>query len=202
MAGLAVNRRLKRRGFLQLLAALALAPGSAMASTPEDFVQIVAGDIMALASSGLGKKPMRAKFNSVINKYADVRQISMRALGTFQKDLKPGDKDDFIKLSLAYVSAFFVYYAEEFQGAVFEVKSTSEQGKFITIAGEVRTRDGDTSPVRWRLVPSGDGYRLYDVNVRGVWLSIALKDRYTDILKHSKGSFEPLFAELRSAEDW
>lgn len=126
----------------------------------------------------------------------------MRALGPFQKNLKAGDKKEFIELALAYVSAFFVYYADEFQGAVFDVKSTSTQGKFVTIIGEVRTRGGSTSPVRWRIIPAGGSYRLHDVNVRGVWLSLALKDRFTDILKRSKGDFDPLFAELRSAEDW
>ena len=202
MSGSAAKMRLARRGFLGLLGGALVMPGAARAATPEDYVQTVAKDVMALASSGLGKKPMRVKFNAVISKYTDIRQISMRALGTFQKDLQPGDKDDFIKLSVAYVSAFFVYYADEFQGAVFDVKSMSEQGKFITIIGDVRTRSGGSSAVRWRLVAAGNGYRLHDINVRGVWLSLALKDRFTDILKRSKGNFEPLFAELRSAEDW
>ena len=125
MVGSAMRRRLGRRAVLGLLGGVFLAIGKAEAATPEDYVQTVAKDVMALASSGLGKRPMRAKFNGVISKYTDIRQISMRALGPFQKDLKPGEKDDFINLSLAYVSAFFVYYADEFQGAVFDVKSNT-----------------------------------------------------------------------------
>jgi phospholipid transport system substrate-binding protein len=193
--------RLGRRRFLGLMCAAAWA-GPALAATAEDYVQSVAKDVMALASSGLGKKPMRAKFNGIVNKYSDIKQISTRALGPYAKQLPAGQKKEFFDLALAYVSAFFVYYADEFRGAQFDVKTTNKQGNFTTIAGEVRDKKGNTSPVRWRLTPAGGGFRLHDVNVRGVWLSLALKDRFTDILNRSRGDFEPLFAELRSAEDW
>jgi ABC-type transporter MlaC component len=56
--------------------------------------------------------------------------------------------------------------------------------------------------VRWRLTPSGSSYRVSDVNIKGVWLTISMKDRFSKVLKTSKGDFEPLFAELRKAETW
>ena len=56
--------------------------------------------------------------------------------------------------------------------------------------------------MRWRLVPTGDAYRINDVNLKGVWLTISMKDRFTKVLTKSKGDFEPLFAELREAEKW
>jgi len=52
--------------------------------------------------------------------------------------------------------------------------------------------------VNWR-VTSG---RVSDVNVSGVWLSLQLKKRFTDILRRADGNFNPLFAELRSAGSW
>ena len=33
-------------------------------------------------------------------------------------------------------------------------------------------------------------------------MTISMKDRFTKVLKKSKGDFEPLFAELREAETW
>jgi hypothetical protein len=35
-----------------------------------------------------------------------------------------------------------------------------------------------------------------------VWLTIAMKDRFSKVLKASKGDFAPLFAELREADKW
>ena len=64
------------------------------------------------------------------------------------------------------------------------------------------TGKGGREQVRWRLVPSGGGYRVSDVNIKGVWLTISMKDRFNKVLKNSKGDFGPLFAELREAETW
>ena len=61
---------------------------------------------------------------------------------------------------------------------------------------------GGREQVKWRLVPSGGGFRVADVNVKGVWMTISMKDRFTKVLNKSKGDFEPLFAELREAETW
>ena len=41
-----------------------------------------------------------------------------------------------------------------------------------------------------------------DVNIKGVWLTISMKDRFSKVLKSSKGDFGPLFAELKEAETW
>ena len=88
------------------------------------------------------------------------------------------------------------------KGVSLEVKSTAKQGKFTTIMSNVVFGDGDTRPVRWRLLPAGGGFRVQDVNLKGVWLSISLKERFTTKMKRDKGKFDRLFEELRSAESW
>jgi ABC-type transporter MlaC component len=195
--------KLSRRDvILALAAAFAVPGGPALAATAEDYVKDVAGDVIALANSGLGKVAMRSRFTSLLNQYADARNVSLIALGPFQKKIPPDRRDEFFKWSTFYITAFFVYYIDDFKGAGFEVKNTSQQGKFTTVVGSVQFKGGDTSPVRWRLVPAGGGFRINDINIRGIWLSLQLKKRYNDILKRSKGDFDPLIEELKSAQTW
>jgi phospholipid transport system substrate-binding protein len=194
---------LTRRDVILALAAAATFPASpAMAATAEDYVKDVASDVISLANSGLGKAAMRGRFSSLLNRYADARNVSLIALGPYQKKIPVAQRDEFFKWSLFYITSFFVYYIDDFKGADFDVKNTSQQGKFTTVAGNVRFRGGNTSPVRWRLVGGGGGYRVNDVNIRGVWLSLSLKKRYNDILNHNKGDFGPLIEELKSAQSW
>jgi phospholipid transport system substrate-binding protein len=56
--------------------------------------------------------------------------------------------------------------------------------------------------VKWRLTPSGGGYRVSDINIKGVWLTLATKKRFNDVLGRSKGDFSALFAELKEADTW
>jgi ABC-type transporter MlaC component len=122
----------------------------------------------------------------------------MLALGNYRKNLPPGRKEEFVRLVGQYIAAFFVYYIDEFRGTALEIKSSAPQGK-VTLVDSRITNGG---PVRWRIGGSGGGFRVMDINVRAVWLSLQLKQRFSDVLKRNKGDFNALFAELKSAENW
>jgi ABC-type transporter MlaC component len=193
---------LSRRTLLAFAAAL-LAPfptaGSALALTPpEQFVKEVSRQIISVANSGGGKAAMRKRFTSLLGRYSDVRGVAMMALGTYRGSLPAGRRDEFVRLVTQYIAAFFVYYIDEFRGTSLEIKSSAQQGKSTLIDSRI-TNGG---PVRWRIGGGGGGYRVQDINVRAIWLSLQLKQRFTTVLKRNKGDFGALFAELKSAQNW
>jgi len=198
-----------RRVFLRVAAGSAAAflagaaSGASYAGKPEeDYVQRVAHDVLAVANGGGGTGALKKKFNNILNQYVDTRNLAIISVGKFWRDMPADRKAEYYQLVQRYISAFFVYYIDDFKGSSLTIKSVAKQGKFTTVASEIVSKKSGNEPVRWRLVPAGGGYRVHDVNVRGIWLSLSLQDRFTDILKHSKGDFEPLFAELKSAETW
>jgi len=193
-----LNRR-KLLAFAAMLVAQLPAAGTALALTPqEQFVQTVSKQIIALANSGGGKAALRQRFVSLISRYSDVRSVAMLALGNYRKDLPAGKRDEFVRLVGRYIAAFFVYYIDEFRGTALEIRSSAPQGKTTL----VDTRITNGGPVRWRISGGGGSYRVQDINVRAIWLSLQLKQRFGDVLKRNKGDFDALFAELKSAENW
>lgn len=203
MSDITSNGRLSRRGFMGfalLLATTTLAGRAALALTPaEQYVTSVGNNVIKLANSGGGKASLRQRFSSLINQNANVRSVGLVALGPYRKDLPPSMAGEFVKLVAFYMAAFFVYYIDEFQGSNIEINSSSKQGNTTIVNSSVRFKNGSTSQVRWRILGGG---QVSDINVRGVWLSLQLKKRFTDVLKRSKGDFNELFAELKSAESW
>jgi ABC-type transporter MlaC component len=195
--------RLSRRGlisFALLLATTTLAGRPAQAlSLAEQYVTSVGNNVIRLANSGQGKAALRQRFSSLINQNANVRSVGLVALGPYRKDLPPSMSGEFVKLVSFYMAAFFVYYIDEFQGSNIEIDSSSKQGNTTLVNSLVRFKNGSSSQVRWRILGAG---QVGDINVRGVWLSLQLKKRFTDVLKRSNGDFNELFAELRSAESW
>jgi ABC-type transporter MlaC component len=101
-----------------------------------------------------------------------------------------------------YAAALFVYYVDDFRGTKLAILSNAPQGKFVVIQSAIVQKKGGREQVRWRLLPGGSGFQVSDVNIKGVWLTIAMKDRFTKVLKSSNGDFDALFAELKSAETW
>ena len=131
-----LSRRAVLAGGMVGLFGLGLATPAA-AEELDAYLSRAAADFMELARSGLAKKKMREKFASLLKRYVDIRGISLTSLGPYQKQLTPETKEEFLELSEAYISAFFVYYVEEFQGVSLAVKSTSKQGKFTTVISNV-----------------------------------------------------------------
>jgi ABC-type transporter MlaC component len=201
-------RGFSRRRFLAFLLAGALGGGlaasrAAQASAdPEAYVSGIADQVMALANSGAAGTNLRGKFAALLNRYINLRAIANYALGTYQSKLPAGKKDTFYQLVSNYAAALFVYYVDDFRGTKLAILSNSTQGKFVVIQSAIVQKRGGREQVRWRLLPDGGGYRVSDVNIKGVWLTIAMKDRFNKVLKSSNGSFDALFDELRSAETW
>jgi len=199
-------RKFSRREFAAMLLGAALtgsaSPVMAAVDPAEGYVGKIADEVMSLANSGAKGTALRGRFASVLNRYVNLRTIANFALGPYQKKLPPGDKNEFYTLFNNYAAALFVYYVDDFKGSDLQIISTSKQGRFITIVSAIKQNGGGREQVRWRLVPAGGGYKISDINIKGVWLTIATKKRFSDVLNRSKGDFGALFAELREAETW
>jgi len=162
----------------------------------------IADEVMKLANSGETGNKLKARFAALLNRYINLRGVANYALGPNLKKLPTGKKDEFYQLVSNYAAALFVYYVQDFRGSALDITSTTTQGKYTTIASAIKLKDGGREQVRWRLVPSGGGYKVSDVNLKGVWLTISMKDRFNKVLNKSKGDFDALFSELRQAETW
>lgn len=189
-------------GFAAALLAGTAGPAWAATDPAESYVTEIAEQVIRLANNGQKGPALRAKFAALMNRYINLRGIANYALGPYQKKLPADRKSEFYDLVSNYAAALFVYYLEDFRGSGLEIKSTAKQGKFTVIQSAIVLKNGGREQVRWRLTNAGGAYRINDVNLKGVWLTISMKDRFTKVLGKSKGDFGPLFTELREAETW
>ena len=171
----------------------------ALADTPqEQFVKNVSRQIISLANSGGGKAALRKRFTSLISRYTDARGVAMLALGTYRGQLPAGRKDEFVRLVTQYIAAFFVYYISEFRGTALEIKSSAPQGKTTL----VDTRITNAGPVRWRIAGARRGLPPCRTSMSGRWwLSLQLKQRFTDVLKAQQGRFRCAFCRVEERRE-
>ncbi len=195
---------LSRRGFLSGVALLTVSSESFAKGDPaaEAYVTTITNEVIRLANSGAQGNELRSKFASLLDRYVNLRGVANFALGPYQKQLPAGDRDMFYNLVSNYAAALFVYYVDDFRGVGLEIKDTARQGMFTTIQSAIKLKGGGNEQVRWRLQPGGGGYRVADVNLKGVWMTISMKKRFSDVLNRSKGDFKPLYDNLREAETW
>ncbi len=193
---------LSRRTFFITALSLPMIGGvPALASTPaEDYVHQLGIEVLHLAAGGhKGDRALQRKFAGLLNRYINIPSVANFALGMAKSSLPDSQKSQFYELVGNYAAALFVWYVADFQGTDLKVTGSSEQGKFITVDSAVA---GKGEQLRWRVTGSPGAFRVADLNVKGVWLSIAMKKMFEDTLNSSHGDFQPLFAKLREAETW
>ena len=193
-----------RRSFLfntaALFAATALSAPAFAKAPAEDYVHKLGMEVVGLANGGKrGDKGLQRRFAGLFNRYINIPGVAYFALGMARKDLPARDKAMFYELVSNYAAALFVWYVQDFQGSDLKVSGSSESGKFITVDSSIV---GSGEQLRWRVIGDGGAFHIADLNVKGVWLSIAMKKLFEETLHKSKGDFTALYDKLREAETW
>lgn len=202
-----MNYSLSRRNFtfgLFTTASVLALTNVAFADTgAEDYVQKLGTEVVKLANGGKrGDKALQNRFSSLLSRYINIPSVANFALGLNKGDLPAGDKTMFYGLVASYAAALFVWYVDDFKGNDLKIQRSDEQGKFITVDTGIVGGGLGNEKLRWRVVKQGDGYRVSDLNIKGVWLTIAMKKLFSDTLRSSNGDFKVLYAKLREAQSW
>ena len=114
----------------------------------------------------------------------------MFALGRYRSQLPPGERERYVALATAYVANTFARNARSFAGERF-VPTGAGDGM---VSGKIVFADGHTANVDWR-VQRG---KIIDVNIKGVWLTLQLRDQFTGVLSRNNGNFDALFRFLQT----
>jgi phospholipid transport system substrate-binding protein len=188
-----IVRSLSRRLFMSLAIPVALAPSMAFAaSSAESYVSKVGNGVIAAArNNSVGQ------FRSLLRANADIAAIAIYSLGPYRKSLTSDVKSEYYGLVENYIAKVFQQNAKKLAGQGLEVKDTKDAGDSILVRSVLNFGGGGTVPVTWRLVKRGGGYRIFDVNVDGIWLASTQKTNFVSVLKKNNGKMSALLDYLR-----
>ncbi len=191
---------LTRRAFLATsMAGLAafLAP-PLKAGSAEDFVADLARKVMRLAGSNRRSAALKREFVHLLTRNADMKAIARFALGKYRRRMPRSMRGEYYRLVLSYIAGLFVYYRKDLAGEDVRIGRTRRRGTWLTVDTTIIYPDGRSSPVKWRIYKSGSGWRVGDVNIQGIWLSLRMRDKFVSILNQNKGDFAALMDYLRA----
>jgi phospholipid transport system substrate-binding protein len=191
------RRRLLMAGAAAAAVALSGVAGAAAATSAEEFVVRLGREVMRLAASDRGARALKQRFVRLLTRNADMKAIARFALGKYLRRMPKSMRAEYYRLVLDYIAGLFVYYRKDLAGRDIRVGRTTRRGRWLTVETELVYPDGRKAPVKWRVYKSGAGWKVGDVNIRGIWLSLRMREKFVSILDQNRGDFAALMDYLR-----
>jgi len=177
--------------FSVLLSSLFLCAGSASAqavdqSTPDGLIKTVVSDVMVSVKSDPEiQKGNIPRIVDLVEKkivpYTDMRRTTEMAMGQNWKKATPEQQTQL-------VSEFKNLLIRTYSGALSQLRDQTIQFKPLRAAPDdkevvVKTvviGRGDPVPLDYRLEKTANGWRVYDMNIMGVWLVEAYRNQFAN----------------------
>lgn len=152
-----------------------------------------------LQTGGAGTAQGRAEFTQILNRGFDLPTIGRFVLGRYWNSTSPQQRQEYMQLFERMIVETYSRRFQNYQGETLVVKATravGSQGDTL-VATEVRQRDGPPIQVDWRVRQAGGGYKVVDVIVARVSMSVTQRDEFASVIAQNGGSIDGLLQAMR-----
>jgi phospholipid transport system substrate-binding protein len=194
-----MNRRAVLAAALAGVAAGMPAPLYAQDAAAADFIQGMAERaIGVLERGGAGTAGGKAEFRRILSEGFDIRTIGRFVLGRYWNEASESQRQEYLSLFQTMIVETYSRRFEGYSGETLVVKSTRAVGDRgdTMVQTEINQISGPPVGVDWRVRRSDRGYRVVDVIVANVSMSVTQRDEFASVIQQS-GSIDGLLAVMR-----
>jgi phospholipid transport system substrate-binding protein len=137
-----------------------------------------------------------ASFLRVIQRYADIPDIALYSLGSYQSRLPEALRQRYYRGVAVFMSRYFADQSRQYPIAKYELGDSKADGDEVQIDSKVYLMSGATYNVSWRLAWKGKSYRITDVKVLGFSLVYLQRGIFTAFLSKRDGDIGQLVGAL------
>lgn len=187
------------RRALPLLGALLIFPLSAGASSPEEFVRETGARVFSsLGEEGLDTTEHTRRFRSLLNEAFDLPAITRFVLGRYWRTASDEEKTEFSSLFEKYlVQAYANRFRDLGDKKLKVLRSQELTGGQTLVMSEIDVEDSQPVKVNWRIRGAGQEFKITDVLVEGVSMSVTQRDEFASVIRQGGGRIDGLLRILR-----
>jgi phospholipid transport system substrate-binding protein len=181
--------------------AMVAAP-AALAASAVDFVRN-AGErtFESLGDGAISDAERQRRFRTILTDTFDLPTIGQFVLGRYWRQSSDAQKSEYLRLFEEFIVQAYSNRFKDLGGKRFAVGvSQPVTADDTLVQSEISESKGPPIRVNWRVrnvpnVPSG--YKVVDVQVEGVSMSITQRDEFAAVIRTSGGSVDGLLTALR-----
>ncbi|QUD86146.1 MlaC/ttg2D family ABC transporter substrate-binding protein [Phenylobacterium montanum] len=176
----------------------AAAQSSQRDAAAEQFVQTEASKALNILQLGSDAEKIK-QFRTFVDRVADVPKITTFVLGKYARSISPDQYKQFAVVFREYASNVYESRLDDYHGESLKVTGSvvRKPGDVIVTSNVLGGQQKKPVPVRWRVLQSGAGWRVVDVEVNGVWLAITEQQDFVSTIDNAGGNVGVLIAQLQ-----
>ena len=181
--------------------AIAAPAAAESASAAEHFVQVSAQRVLAaLADDSRQGAAKTAAFRTAIDQLADVPRITRFVLGKYGRTITPDRRARFGATFRDYVEGVYRSRLEGYGGQTIKVTgSTLRKPGDIVVDTLISGKASQPVAISWRVMDGGAGWKVVDVQFKGVWLAITQQQDFVSTIDNAGGDVDALIAQLQKS---
>lgn len=190
---------------------LAVAPSAHAArnADAEQYVQEHASAALrTLGDRSLSLAERRRTFDQLMARFADMPRIANFVLGRYGAQLRadPALRSEWQRTFEDYSVAVYEARLAALNGSAIRVTDSIERvpGRDVIVISEIQPRTGGRAlPVQWRLLRSGNVWKVVDVSLildgNQIWLAQQQQSEFLAVLGRNNGDIRVLMGDLRQS---
>lgn len=184
-----------RAGLAFSLLLLVMPVASALGQTAvERCVQNAANDLLRASQVGTP-----AAFKRAIERHADIQAVALFALGPFRRQLPNARRTEYVRLVSDFIARTLANNHRRFSATGARISRSYRQGDMVIVETVLLPEaERQDVPLRWRVMPRGQGCRIVDLSVENVWLAAQLRSVITNEIRRKGNRIEAAFDYLRA----
>lgn len=206
-------RPITRAAFISLLSGMAVllaAPHAHAArnTEAEQYVQSNATQaLQTLSDRSVNAAQRQQTFTQLMARFADMPRIATFVLGVHGRQLRadPTLRTEWNRVFQDYAIAVYEDRLDRYRGNAIRVTGSIERvpGRDVIVMSEISPRGQSRPlPVQWRLIRSGEVWKVIDVSLvlegNEIWLAQQQQLDFLNVLDRNNGDIRALIADVRA----
>lgn len=190
--------------FLVLGLSLSAAPGTALANPDaEKFTSGLMERGLAILRNNAGNEASRkAQLHQLVLQNVDARKTALFALGNSRRGLNSRAVEGYVTAFTDYITTIYESRFEKYRDLKIKVLSSIDNAPndatVLTQGCTAKDRAGTKDPIiiGFRLLGANGSYKIVDVQIAGIWVSIDQRERFAEMMSKNNNDIRALTGYL------
>lgn len=156
--------------------------------------------IRVLTTKDITDTERKDRFRNLLRQSFDVRRIGRFVLGRYARRVNQESIDEYQGLFEDLIVATYAARFAEYSGQQFVIKRVAKPKKRgdSIVMSEINPSDGGPSiRVDWQVKAKDDSFKIVDIRVEGVSMSVTQREEFTTVIRNNGGKVDALINILR-----